>query len=397
MKSVSQLVNDEFEAALNLLDMLIREPSVEGSAAIHRCLDIIEQNLRPLGGALRRPEYDGLQSLLCDWGDRSQKSRLLLVGHTDVVPPGESWQTPPFCLVRQDGLLTGRGVCDMKGGIAAFVAALRVVRRSGGLSDTPVSLIVTGDEEVGSERGMVPLLRDGHVRGAWAICGEPTDLAIFTGNRGVIWLRIEISGAGGHAGFAHALHNPVHQAADIVTKLHSLPLTMRDNRFEPPEPSLSVTWIQVAGEPVTNIIPDAVSLGIDRRLIPGEEPKEAIAQIQAILDQMVTGRFEARIVIDRAIPPYVTDPAEPLVAAAQRAVLDVGRPASLGTDAAADDSSWLGNAGITTVLLGPGEPLQAHATGEAVRARDLRDAIEIYARLLMAARDGQIDNQGRAA
>lgn len=388
---VRDLSAQELEPTLDLLGRLIEEPSVEGSAAIEQCLDLIDESLESIGGVSRRFEHDGLSSLTRTWGgDRDGSRRLLLCGHTDVVPAGEGWRTPAFHLSKRDGQLVGRGVCDMKGALAAFAGALKVLAGLDRLQAAPISLVVTGDEEVGSRRGMIPLLGDGEVAGQWAICGEPTGLAVFLGNRGLVWLTLEIRGRGGHSGLGHEADNPVHVAGDVIGALHRLSLDVHDERFDPPVPSLTVTWMKVEGEPVINVIPDAVSLGVDRRLLPGESPADAIAQIEVAVREIVRPPYEVSFDVLGVWPPYVVDASEPLVRAALAAVHATGRPAGLGTDPATDDSTWLGQAGITTILLGPGEPAQAHTSNEELPLADLRDAIEIYARLALTVQDGAV-------
>jgi acetylornithine deacetylase/succinyl-diaminopimelate desuccinylase-like protein len=377
--------DEELEPTVDLLGRLIAEESVDGSDAVGRCLAVIDDAVQPLGGRRRYVEFDGLPNLIADWGDAGDDRRLILAGHTDVVPAEGEWKTDPFALVRRGDTLIGRGVCDMKGAVAAYVGALRVVARVTDLDHAPVSLVVTGDEEVGSPRGMVPLLDGGHVTGRWALCGEPTGLDVFTGNRGVAWLRIKISGRGGHAGLPHASDNPVWPAARAVTALQTLPMAVRDARFDPPTPSLTVTSIQVDGEPASNTIPDAVWLTIDRRLLPGETADAAIAQIEEAMRDSVAAPFTWALAVERAVPPYIAAEGEPLVNTVQRIVRHAGRPGTLATDPAADDSSWLGNAGIATVLCGPGAPEQAHTTGEHVDIAQIRDAILIYAQLILAA------------
>ena len=377
-------VQEELEPTLELLGRLVAEESTEGSAAIPRCLEVIDDAVAPLGGRRRQESFDGLPNLVADWGDAGDERRLILAGHTDVVPAEGEWETSPFALVRRGDTLIGRGVCDMKGALAAFAGALRAVAPHVDLDGVPVSLVVTGDEEVGSPRGMVPLLQEGQVTGRWAVCGEPTGLDVFTGNRGVAWLRIKINGRGGHAGLPDASHNPVSVAAQAVSALESLPMQARDDRFDPATPSLTVTGLRVDGEPSINTIPDAAWLSIDRRLLPGETSDGALSEIASAMDATVTSPFSWELVVDRVCPPYIAAADDPLVGTVQQIVRRVGRPGTLGTDPAADDSSWLGNAGISTVLCGPGEPEQAHTTGEHVDVSEIRDAIAIYAQLILA-------------
>jgi acetylornithine deacetylase/succinyl-diaminopimelate desuccinylase-like protein len=377
-------VEEELEPTLDLLGRLIAEESVEGSPAIGRCLEMIDGAVAPLGGRRRQERFDGLPNLVADWGDADDDRRLILAGHTDVVPAEGEWETRPFSLVRRGETLIGRGVCDMKGALAAYVGGLKVAARHVDLDHTPVSLVVTGDEEVGSPRGMVPLLEEGHVTGRWAVCGEPTGLDVFTGNRGVAWLRIKIGGRGGHAGLPHACDNPVTVAARAATALDALPLSARDDRFDPSTPSLTVTSMRVDGEPAINTIPDAVWLSIDRRLLPGETPQAALTQIESAMRDVVRPPFTWELVVNRVCPPYIAAEGDALVSTIQQIVRCVGRAGTLGTDPAADDSSWLGNAGISTVLCGPGAPEEAHTTGERVDVGEIRDAISIYAQVIRA-------------
>ena len=277
---VAEFVDQEIESTLKLVERLVNQESVEDSAAVDICLDMIEDAVSPLAGKHGRPSFDGLSNLVCEWGESNEEHRLLLSAHTDVVPADGIWNSPPFSLVRGEATLTGRGVCDMKGGLAAFVGALKVVARCGGLCNTPVSLVVTGDEEVGSARGIIPLLREEIVMGTWAVCGEPTSLQIFTGNRGVIWLRVEVHGKGGHAGMAHTLDNPVVCAAAIIQALNELTFDSYDERFDPTTPCLTVTSLYANGRPVVNTVPDVVTIAIDRRLLPGEKPEAAVSHIE---------------------------------------------------------------------------------------------------------------------
>ncbi|MFZ1996959.1 MAG: M20 family metallopeptidase [Solirubrobacteraceae bacterium] len=381
---LSALVEAELEPTLDLLGELIAQQSIEGAPAIGRCLELIDDAVAHLGGRRRAGEFAGLPHLVADWGRADDDRRLILAGHTDVVPAEGEWETDPFSLVRRGDMLIGRGVCDMKGALAAYVGALKAVAGHVDLEQTPVSLVVTGDEEVGSPRGMVPLLEAGQVNGRWAVCGEPTGLNVFTGNRGVGWLRVKINGRGGHAGLPHACDNPVWAAARAVSALEALPMSMSDERFDPSTPSLTVTSMQVDGEPAINTIPDSVWLSIDRRLLPAEGSDAAISQIESAMREAVIAPFTWELTVDRVCPPYIAAEDDTLVDTMQRIVREVGRPGTLGTDSAADDSSWLGNAGISTVLCGPGAPEQAHTTGEHVDVAQIRDAIAIYAHLILA-------------
>jgi acetylornithine deacetylase/succinyl-diaminopimelate desuccinylase-like protein len=383
--AIAERVAARTDATLELLAELVAEPSVEGSPAIARCLDIVTREVEPLAREIERPSFDGLGALVARFGNGPAERRLILSGHVDVVPAEPGWATPPFRLTREGEQVVGRGTCDMKGGVAAYVAALHALAELALLDGCALELALTGDEEVGSRRGTIALLDRGLLTGRAAVCAEPTALDVFLGNRGLVWLEIEIRGRGGHAGLAHVLANPVPVAAALAVRLHELELQARDERFDPPRPSLNVTRLAAGSLPLAvNVVPDAAALAVDRRVLPGEDVDAAVAAIEALVDAVVRPPFEARVSVLRRWPPYVIAEDEPVARAAQEAVRAAGAAGRFGTDLAANDSSWLAAAGIPTVVLGPGRPEAAHTTGESVGVDELRLAAETYARLALS-------------
>jgi len=186
---------------------------------------------------------------------------LVFAGHTDVVPPGEErrWTHPPFAGVIDGEALYGRGAVDMKGGIAAFVAAalgfLQAETRRGTLS-----LLITGDEEGPRINGTVKLIewaRDRGYRFDAALVGEPTSQAclgdtIKVGRRGSLSGTIRVFGRQGHVAYPHRADNPVDAMVRIADRLMGLVLDKGSAAFEPS--NLEITSIDV-GNPSFNVIP----------------------------------------------------------------------------------------------------------------------------------------------
>lgn len=369
------------DGVLDLLGRLVAEESVEGSPAVAACLDIVADRLAGVAETVERLEFDGVPALVVRAGDGDPGRRLTFSGHVDVVPAAGGWSSPPFRMTARDGRLHGRGTCDMKAGVAAAVEAVRVVAELGLLAGASVELALTGDEEVGSERGTRALLAAGRITGRAAVCCEPTGLDVFLGNRGLVWMDVAVAGRGGHAGMAHALANPIDAAAAVIGALAAIPLTARDDRFDPPVPTLTVTRVQADGGG-RNVVPDRVEIGIDRRLLPGEDPGTAIAEIEEAVGAAAGPPFAAETAVTRRWPPYAIEADRPVARAAAAAARASGREPAFGMDSAANDSSWLDAAGIDTVLLGPGDPPQAHATDEHVDRAEVVAAVEIYARLM---------------
>jgi acetylornithine deacetylase/succinyl-diaminopimelate desuccinylase-like protein len=371
--------------ARSILASLVEQRSVAGNeAAIEHCLEYVAEAISPAARSVDLIRYGGPPVLVARFGPAHTSTRLAFSGHVDVVPAPPTWDGA-FTLREKAGRLVGRGVVDMKGAVAAFVTALETLRSTGVLERCSLELALTGDEEVGSGNGTIPLAEAAVLTARAAVCGEPTGLRVLFGNRGVVWLRVVVRGRGGHAGLIHLIDNATSCASTLASALEALPLTARDDRFEPDAPSLTVSrCAPLDGLGAPNVVPDAVELLIDRRLLPGERPDAAIAQIRDCVRANVPPPLEFEVEVLRRWPPYAIAPDAPVCRAAGRALESAGVPPSYGTDLATNDASWLVEAGIPTVMLGPGEPEQAHATGESLRLEELATACAVYVELIRA-------------
>ncbi|NHN87989.1 succinyl-diaminopimelate desuccinylase [Acetobacter conturbans] len=189
------------------------------------------------------------------------KPHLCFAGHTDVVPPGGGgWQHGPFEGAVEDGVLYGRGACDMKGAIAAFVSAVSTVLEKTPEPKGSISLLITGDEEGPAQFGTKKVLEWMQAHDQipdFCVVGEPTNPAsmgevIKIGRRGSINVRITVRGKQGHVAYPHRADNPVHRLIAILSELTAEPLDQGSEWFEPS--SLQVTSIDV-GNTATNVIP----------------------------------------------------------------------------------------------------------------------------------------------
>jgi acetylornithine deacetylase/succinyl-diaminopimelate desuccinylase-like protein len=371
-----------------ILEHLVAQESVAGNdAAVEDCLAYLAETISPAAASVELERYGGPPVLLARFGDTDEPRRFVFSGHVDVVPASPAWGDA-FTLRERDGVLAGRGVVDMKGAVAAFVAALEALGRSGALEGCSVELALTGDEEVGSAHGTIPLVESGVLSAASGVCGEATRFRVSVASRGVVWVRISIFGKGGHAGFSHQIDNPSDCAAQLLLALRELPLAARDDRFSPATPSLTVSRsAPLDGLEAPNVVPDAVGLMVDRRLLPDESAESAIDQIAECVRATVTAPYSHEIEVLRRWPPYAIAADEPIARSAGSALEATGLPFIQEADLAANDSSWLVQAGIPTILLGPGDPEQSHATGESLSLDDLATACAVYAQLILRSAD----------
>jgi acetylornithine deacetylase len=328
---------------------------------------------------------------------------LLLLGHTDVVPVGDGWTTDPYGGELRDGRIYGRGASDMKGGLAASLAALAALRDVG-LSG-PVELAALVDEEEtgkgirayvearqaavgragrpgddrradGTGGGARPLFRG-------CITTEPTDLQTIIGARGDSYLKVEVHGRACHAGNAADGANAIYGAAAIVAEIERLHAELART----PHPLLGpATWSvgQINGGTGGSIVPAECVLVADRRLLPGESPAAVLDELRRRVDAL---RLDEReLTVDLSMPmemPAFETPADAdLVRTTDAALTAAGGPGlPLGGWTAACDGGYIArDLGVPVVVLGPGSvKTQAHRADESVAVAELVTAARAYA------------------
>jgi succinyl-diaminopimelate desuccinylase len=243
---------------------LIRRPSV--TPKDEGAIEILAAALEDMGFACHRLVFGGdgsdpIHNLYARYG--SGPPNLCFAGHTDVVPAGalEAWSFDPFAAAVRDGELCGRGAVDMKGAIAAFVAAAqRWLDARQGRFEGSISLLITGDEEGAAENGTRKVLDWLVERGESldaCVIGEPTSAAVLgdmvkIGRRGSLTGRLRVRGVQGHTAYPHLADNAAHR---LVAMLHALTAAELDAGSEHFQPStLQVSTIDV-GNPAANVIP----------------------------------------------------------------------------------------------------------------------------------------------
>ncbi|MDR6789480.1 succinyl-diaminopimelate desuccinylase [Sphingomonas sp. BE138] len=350
--------------------------------------DVLEAALVPLGFAVERrisgEAPDGpVENLLATRGDRGV--HLAFAGHVDVVPPGEGWSADAFAPQRRDGLLVGRGAVDMKGAVAAFVAAAARVPVDAGR----LTLIITGDEEGPATHGTVALIERMHERGlAPDLClvGEPTSVAalgdmIKIGRRGSVNIGIKVPGRQGHVAYPHLADNPIPRLVAILAELDALVLDEGSAWFQPS--NLEITDVTV-GNSATNVIPARATARVSIRfndLHRGQQLADRVAAIVHAHDPhaIVTPRISGEA--------FLTAPGA-LSAMVSAAVLEVtGRTPELSTTGGTSDARFL-RALCPVVEFGLLNATM-HKADEAVAIADLEQLTEIYEQVIGRAFSGQ--------
>ena len=311
---------------------------------------------------------------------RGKGRTLMFCGHTDTV--GVTGMSDPFTPIERDGRIYGRGAQDMKGGVAAMIAAAMAIAERGSLASGRIVVACVVDEEH-SSIGADALVKSW--RADAAIVTEPTDLEIAVGHKGFAWVDITVEGKAAHGSRPADGQDAILRLGRVLSKLESLD---RSLQAQPPHPLVGTGSLHasiVEGGHELSSYPDRAVLQMERRLLPGEAESAALDEVQAILHELShvdpTFRSSARTMFSR--PAYEILPDHELPHLLAQALSSLGGTprrtgASFWTDAAV-----LGHAGIPSILFGPGGA-GLHSIEEYVNTADVllcRDALVELARL----------------
>ena len=281
-------------------------------------------------------EIDGLPLIQAVVGAKRGPT-VIFHGHLDVVPAHPGQFTPR---VEGDRLI-GRGAYDMKGALAAMMCAIKDAAEQ---HDVRVHFVCVPDEEAEDveDRTTDVLVSEG-LRGDFAITGEPTDLHIGIQAKGVLALRVEVTGTAAHGSTPWLGDNAILKAHDVFRRIETLPFSRESSdMFDRP----SINLARIEGGDAFNKVPDRCAIDVDIRFLPNQDPGEIMAQIRAIGDlEIVRSFLRAPAIVSRR-NPYV----QALREAVGRWI--EGDALSVGRDGASDAISFL-EAGVPAVEFGP--------------------------------------------
>ena len=368
---------------IDLAKALIAAPSVTPAAGA--VFDVLEDALAPLGFAVERfidgIEPDGpVENLLAV---RSGKGPVHFgfAGHLDVVPPGVGWSGDAFVPEVRGELLYGRGAVDMKGAIAAFVAAVAATPAEAGT----ISLIITGDEEgpaVFGTRALIEHMDARGVRPDMILVGEPTSARqvgdmVKIGRRGSVNIWIDVPGTQGHVAYPHLADNPIPKLVRILAAIDTVTLDEGTEWFQPS--NIEFTDIEV-GNGATNVIPASARARLSIRFNDQQKGADLVEMIERLAHDVEPG---AKVMGKISGEAFLTPPGElsSLVAEAIHAETDI--LPELSTTGGTSDARFL-HALCPVVEFGLTNATM-HKLDEAVAIEDLRRLAAIYRGILMRA------------
>jgi succinyl-diaminopimelate desuccinylase len=336
--------------AVSFLVDLIRCPSVTPQDA--GTLDRITAWLQPMGFTCVRLPFgqgqDRVDNLFAHRGEGSP--HLCFAGHVDVVPTGPltDWIHPPFSGTQDQGKIWGRGAADMKGAIAAFLAALQDMPSD---HSGKISLLLTADEEGPGIHGTKPVLswlKDHHLLPDMCLVGEPTSgdtLAdtVKIGRRGSLNAIITVHGTQGHVAYPHFAHNPLHDAAAILGILLEKPLDQGHPHFD--ASNLEITSVDT-GNGTTNIIPPSCTVRLNIRFNAHHSAQSLSDRLhhacQRVLPQGPASGPHYTLTTDCSSEAFFTNADHPLVQTVTRVIQDItGTPPILSTSGGTSDARFI--------------------------------------------------------
>ena len=370
---------------LPILEALIRCPSVTPDEA--GSLTYLGKLLAEHGFQCERlafsspgtPEVDNLFAWMGKAGPH-----LCFAGHADVVPPGrgEDWSHPPFAADQDQGLIYGRGACDMKGSIAAFAAAAIDAFAATDQPKGTLSFLITGDEEGPAVNGTAKVLEwmssNGHVPDH-CLVGEPTSDkelgdTIKNGRRGSLSLGISIEGVQGHAAYPRKADNPIPKLVRLLDRLGSTKLDDGNDQFEPS--MLAITSIDV-GNPTTNIIPARATAKLGIRFNTENTPQSLMSLVAThaeAVERELGGHFT--IVETVGAEAFVTEPGPFLGVVLDSIEQETGLVAKLSTSGGTSDARFIKDY-CPVLEFGPTNAT-IHQVDEHIGIEELRSLSRIY-------------------
>ncbi|SDJ47503.1 succinyl-diaminopimelate desuccinylase [Variovorax sp. OV700] len=378
---------------LQLAEQLISRPSVTPDDA--GCQQILSERLAPLGFTLETIESGPADFRVTNlWAVRrpaaaTATKTLVFAGHTDVVPTGpvEQWTSHPFTPTHRDGKLYGRGACDMKTSVAAFVVSIEEFLRATPDPKLTLALLLTSDEEGPAVDGTVVVCNTLAARGEvldYCIVGEPTAVErcgdmIKNGRRGTMSGKLTVKGVQGHIAYPHLAKNPVHAVAPALAELVAINAAAGwdagNDYFQPTSWQISNFH---SGTGASNVIPGSAVIDFNFRFSTESTPESLQKRVHAVLDAHGVDYTLAWTVGGL---PFLTAPGE-LVTSVKAAIADeTGIATELSTSGGTSDARFIAKICKQVVELGPVNA-SIHKIDEHIDVAEIETLKNIYRRTM---------------
>lgn len=378
-----EAVDRERDSLIEFYRDLVRIPSVWRHVdALADAAELIAGRLHGAGFETELPDSgtDGMSMVLGRLPGTGGGRSLLFNGHMEVYPPSESWTVDPFGSVIKDGRLYGQGSADMKGGTAAMTMAASLIGRHVEHLAGDVCVLAIPNHFEGGE-GSRKAVRDGLKTDAAVIC-EPTDLKVVTGQRGILYLTIRVTGRAAHTTATDVGVNAIERMARVITALGET--SFRDAAGEPISDPKILNTAMIEGGLEHNLIPESCTLTVDIRFSPKQTQDDVLRDVRAAIDTALS-QDEYPVEIEPEAT-CVRNPRSSLelghdhplaatVAGAHREA--TGTEPVFGFHPAWPDTPAFNELGIPAITYGPGS-MECYWDDESVELEEYLNAIRTY-------------------
>lgn len=304
---------------------------------------------------------------------------LVLNGHMDVVSPGDrdEWSYDPFEGVVDDGRVYGRGASDMKSGLTAALLAARAAARSDALDGELVLTFAVGEET--GDPGTLRLVED--LDADFGVVLEPTELVVDTAGKGLAWYTLDVRGEQSHASKPHLGTNALAGVLSLSDEIEAYQKRLAERTHPLLGSALCTPTVCSTGE-TQNVVPGEAELRFDRRMLPGEDTADVDDQMAAFAETLRERGCDASVTRMTLYEAAEIPTDAEIARVFRRHANDVAGvdTAPHGKTAATDQRYLVNDAGVPTIIWGPGSPSQAHAVDEWARTDLLEDAIDVLCR-----------------
>lgn len=312
----------------------------------------------------------------------------VLSGHTDVVPvDGQDWASDPFAPEVRDGLLYGRGTADMKGFIGAALSLVNDIAKAP--LKRPIHFALSYDEEVGcgGVRGLLEDLKENAITPELAIIGEPTDMRVVGAHKAGAVLHTHVHGREGHSSAPDKGANAVMMAGEFVAHLQAMGTALKDDtdpRFEPPYTTIQANMI--SGGTAVNVLARDALVTWEYRALPDRDFETIPVRADEFATHEILPKYRAHVPdvhittdIHASYPGLILDADSPAIALAR----EISGSNAVETVAYGTEAGLFQQAGIPSVVCGPGSIDQAHKADEFIALSQL-SACEDFLRKVIA-------------